>query len=95
VKIGYYDLAKREYFFRDEPGVFEVASMQGNVALVEGKPFIHAHAVLSRCDLTLECIGAHIKEAFVAVTLEIVLIPLAMQLSRKLNDDIGLKLLDL
>ena len=95
VKIGYYDLAKREYFFRDEPGVFEVASMQGNVALVEGKPFIHAHAVLSRCDLTLECIGAHIKEAFVAVTLEIVLIPIAMQVSRKLNDDIGLKLLDL
>lgn len=95
VKIGYYDLAKREYFFRDEPGVFEVASMQGNVALVEGKPFIHAHAVLSRCDETLECIGAHIKEAFVAVTLEIVLIPLDMQLSRKLNDDIGLKLLDL
>ena len=36
-----------------------------------------------------------VKEAFVAVTLEIVLIPLDMQLSRKLNDDIGLKLLDL
>ena len=54
VKIGYYDLGKKEYFFRDEPGIFEVASMQGNVALVEGKPFIHAHAVLSRCDETCE-----------------------------------------
>jgi hypothetical protein len=95
VKIGYYDLGKKEYFFRDEAGVFEVASMQGNVALADGKPFIHVHAVLSRCDESLECIGAHIKEAFVAVTLEIFLTPLDMQLSRKLNDDIGLKLLSL
>lgn len=95
VEIGYYDLEKREYFFRDEPGVFEVASMQGNVALVDGKPFIHAHAVLSRCDETCACIGAHIKEAFVAVTLEVFLTPLGISLSRKLNDDIGLKLLEL
>lgn len=95
VKIGYYDLPKRAYFFRDEPGVFEVASMQGNVALVERKPFIHAHAVLSRCDETCECIGAHIKEAYVAVTLEVFLTPLGVSLSRKLDDNIGLKLFDL
>ena len=95
VQIGYYSLDTREYFFRSEPGVFEVASMLGNVALVEGMPFIHAHAVLSRCDESLECIGAHIKEAFVAVTLEIFLTPLATSIARKLDDSIGLKLLDL
>lgn len=95
VKIGYYDLPKREYVFRDEPSVFEVASMQGNVALVDGKPFIHAHAVLSRCDETCECIGAHIKEAYVAVTLEVFLTPFDVPLSRKLDDAIGLKLLDI
>jgi len=95
VKIGYYDLGKREYFFRDEVGIFEVASMQGNVALVDGKPFIHAHAALSRCDETCACIGAHIKEAFVAVTLEIFLTLLDTTLSRTMNDDIGLKLLSI
>ena len=95
VTIGYYDLGKKEYFFREEEGVFEVASMQGNVALVDGKPFIHAHAVLSRCDETLECIGAHIKESFVAVTLEVFLTPLDASLSRKMDETIGLKLLDL
>jgi hypothetical protein len=95
VKIGYYDLGKKEYFFRDEAGVFEVASMQGNVALADGKPFIHAHAVLSRCDESLECIGAHIKEAFVAVTLEIYLTPIDIALSRKTDEAIGLKLLDI
>ncbi len=95
IQIGYYDLGKREYFFRREEGVFEVASMQGNVALVEEKPFIHAHAVLSRCDESLECIGAHIKEAYVAVTLEIHMTPLEASLSRKLDDSIGLKLLNI
>lgn len=95
VHIGYYDLGKREYFFRSEEGVFEVASMLGNVALVEGRPFIHAHAVLSRCDESLECIGAHIKEAFVAVTLEIYLTVLDTSISRTHDDGIGLKLLDI
>jgi len=95
VQIGYYDLATKEYFFRTEPGVFEVASMQGNVALVEGKPFIHVHAVLSRCEESLECIGAHIKEAHVAVTLEIYMTVLDTSVDRKHDDDIGLKLLSL
>lgn len=94
VQIGYYDLGKKEYFFRKEEGVFEVASMQGNVALVEEKPFVHAHAVLSRCDESLECIGAHIKEAYVAVTLEVYLTALNTALSRKMDNSIGLKLLD-
>ncbi|MDO8481775.1 MAG: DNA-binding protein [bacterium] len=93
VQIGYYDMAKREYHFREEAGVFEVASMNGNVALVDEKPFVHAHAVLSRCDKSLECIGAHIKEAYVAVTLEVFLIALDMSLGRIYEEDIGLKLL--
>lgn len=95
VKIGYYALETKEYFFRDEPGVFEVASMTGNVALVENKPFIHVHAVLSRADESCECIGAHIKEAFVAVTLEIHMQVLDIPLERQHDEDIGLKLLHL
>lgn len=103
VQIGYYDLPKREYFFRNEPGVFEVASMTGNVALAGpdvsvgagGKPFIHAHAVLSRCDESCATVGGHIKEAYVAVTLEIFMTVLSQPLERALNDDVGLKLLKL
>lgn len=95
VKIGYYDLAKKEYSFRDEPGIFEVASFMGNVALVDGKPFIHAHAVLSRCDETCACIGAHIKECYVAVTLEVFVLPFEGKVTRSLNEAIGLKLMDL
>lgn len=93
--IGYYDLKKREYFFRTVPEIMEVASMQGNIALVDGVPFLHTHAVLSRTDEPLSTIGGHIKEAFVAVTLEVYLTPFPVALSRALDEAIGLKLLQL
>ena len=95
VEIGYYNLASKEYFFRHEEGEFEVASMQGNITLVDGKPFVHAHAVLSRCDETLECFGAHFKEAYIAVTLEIFMTVLDSSIERKMDDAIGLKLLNI
>ena len=94
-EIGYYPLETREYVFKKYPEDREVASMNGNVALVEGKPFVHAHAVLSACDETLSTIGGHIKECEVAVTLEIFLTPFGSPVTRTYNDDVGLKLLNL
>lgn len=95
VQIGYYDLKSKTYSFKEEADIFEVAAMQGNVALVDGKPFIHAHAVLSRCDASLACIGAHIREAYVAVTLEIFMTPLDSSIERTLDERVGLKLLNI
>jgi predicted DNA-binding protein with PD1-like motif len=95
VEIGYYPLETREYVFKKFPEDREVASMSGNIALVDGKPFVHAHAVLSACDDSLSCIGGHIKSAEVAVTLEILLTPFTGAIERKLDENIGLKLLDL
>jgi uncharacterized protein len=45
--LGYYDQATREYhvFQVDEP--VELAAFSGNISLLEGRPFVHAHAVLS------------------------------------------------
>ena len=94
-QIGYYDFKKREYFFKTIPDIMEVASLNGNVALVDGKPLLHTHAVLSKTDESLGTAGAHIKEATVAVTLEVYLIPFAVPLARAYDDDTGLKLLNL
>ena len=46
-KIGFYDLSIRKYGSKEYPHEMEVASMTGNIAQVDGQPFIHAHAVLS------------------------------------------------
>lgn len=96
VEIGYYDRDEKEYFFRREEGVFEVASLKGNLAEVDNEGVLtHAHAVLSRCDDTLETIGGHLKSARVAVTLEMILWLVSQPLTRVYDDDIGLNLIQL
>lgn len=96
-KIGYYDLAKKEYGNKTYPDAMEVASMTGNIALVDGSPFIHCHCVLSGIAPGTEnqAIGGHVFEAKVAVTLEVHLEVFEGAIERKFDDDIGLKLLDL
>jgi predicted DNA-binding protein with PD1-like motif len=45
--LGYYDQATRKYLVSpvDEP--VELAACSGNISLLEGRPFVHAHAVLA------------------------------------------------
>lgn len=96
VEIGYYDLPSREYVFRSEEGPFEVASMDGNISEMEGEePVVHAHAVLSRCDETLECIGGHLRAATVALTLEVCLWEVTQPLIRLSDDETGLNLINI
>lgn len=96
VEIGYYDLEKREYFFRKEAGPFEVASLSGTISEIEGeRPIVHAHAVLSRCDESLECIGGHLRRATVAVTLEVSMWEVTQPLIRRPDEETGLNLINL
>jgi len=96
-KIGYYDLPTKKYGQKEYADAMEVASMTGNIALVEGKPFIHCHAVLSGITLGTENqpVGGHVFEAVVAVTLEVHLEAYDVPVTRELDEEIGLKLLDL
>lgn len=95
--IGYYDLSQKSYGSRDYPEPMEVASMIGNVAQVDGAPFVHCHAVLSGIASGSENqpIGGHVFEAKVAVTLEIHLVAFNENIMREMDDGIGLKLLHL
>ena len=93
-QIGFYDDVKKEYVFKLEPGPFELASMQGNITMTDGKSFAHIHAVLSRMDDKLTCIGGHVKALVVSVTVEVMLTPIDIPLTRRYDDDIGLNLLD-
>ncbi|TSC87260.1 MAG: polA operon protein (DNA-binding protein) [Parcubacteria group bacterium Gr01-1014_8] len=96
-KIGYYDLASKKYGSKVYLDEMEVASMTGNVAQVDGKPFIHVHAVLSGMKPGSENqpVAGHVFEAIVAVTLEVQLTAFNENISREFDDDIGLKLLNI
>jgi uncharacterized protein len=90
--LGYYDLGLFTYLNKTIPGVCELVSLTGNVTLVDGEPFIHAHACLGRRDLTI--LGGHLVQATVAVTAEVFLDPCEGSLERVLDPEVKLKLIE-
>jgi len=90
--LGFYNLKKKKYIWR-KFSECEVVSLIGNVSLLNGKPFIHAHLVIS--DNKYSCYGGHLKDAVIGATLEIVLKKLSGKAERKFDREIGLNLLDL
>lgn len=91
--LGWYELAIKSYHWKDFSGNFEVVSLTGNVVLLNGQPFLHLHTVFS--DESHQAFAGHLKEARVAVTLEVVIKKIAAEVERKMDDEIGLNLLDL
>lgn len=88
VELGYYYLHKRDYLrktFREE---YELIALAGNVALKDGKPFVHVHAVLG--DDKFQAFGGHLFEAVSAVTAEVSVSPFPFSPVRLPNDDVGL-----
>lgn len=45
--VGYYDQEAREYRANSFNQPMEVVSCSGNISLLEGEPFVHAHIVLA------------------------------------------------
>jgi len=92
-KLGYFDLEKKEYLSQVFEGDFEIVNLTGNISLWEGKPFIHAHMTIS--DQECKAHGGHLFSARIHATGEITIIDFGLPLTRKLDQQIGLKLLDL
>lgn len=91
--VGYYELATKSYHWRDFLEDHEVSGLLGNVTMVGNEVFLHAHINLS--NKNLEVFGGHLKEAIVAVTLEVRLDVLKGKVKRVFDDEIGLKLMDI
>jgi len=92
-KLGYFDLNTKEYQSETFEGEFEIVNLTGNISQLAGKPFIHAHLTIS--DEDCRAWGGHLFSAYIHATGEITIIDFGIPLSRKLDQEIGLKLLDL
>ena len=93
ITLGYYKLDTKEYVWKDFPEVHEILSLNGNVATVNDSPFLHLHVALS--NENFDAIGGHLKEATVAATCEVSITDLNAEITREMDDQIGLKLLSL
>tara|TARA_B100000686_G_C16741363_1_gene946775 strand:- start:863 stop:1285 length:423 start_codon:yes stop_codon:yes gene_type:complete len=88
IKLGAYDLEKKEYITQNYDEIRELTSYQGNVLLKDGEPFIHAHITIA--DHSLDVKGGHLFEAKVAAVGEFVLRKIKTDGKREFDPDIGL-----
>jgi predicted DNA-binding protein with PD1-like motif len=93
VTLGYFDREKKDYIRIPIHEQVEVLSLVGDISISEGKPNIHAHAVLGRRDGST-C-GGHLIEAEVRPTLEVILTESPAHLERRFDKQAGLALISL
>ncbi len=91
-ELGLYDLERKEFLKKDFHGIYEIASLNGNISSMNGQPYIHIHAVLS--DSECKTYGGHFAMGVVGATCEIIVTPFKNVADRFFSDEIGLNLLD-
>ena len=92
-ELGFFDLPTKTYQRKTVPGNLELVHYAGNITLVDGRPFIHAHAVVSGPDF--KAWAGHFFSAKVAITGEFVIRPAAWEVDRQPDDFTGLNLMDI
>ncbi|MEA2781540.1 MAG: uncharacterized protein QOK29_3084 [Rhodospirillaceae bacterium] len=89
--VGFFEWETKEYKRIQVDEQVEVLSFLGDVAVTEGVPTLHVHAVLGRSDGSV--IGGHLLEAHVRPTLEVILIQPPSYLRRRRDPETGLALI--
>jgi len=94
VRLGWFNWESKKY----EPSVtldeqVELLSLIGDVALKDGKPVVHAHAVIGKRDGT--ALGGHLLAAHVRPTCEVVLTESPTRLQKSIDAESGLALIRL
>ncbi len=89
--LGFFDVESKEYKEIPVEEQVEVLSLVGDVALHEGEPKLHVHAVVGKSDGTTR--GDHLFGAHVQPTLEVVLVESPEHLWRETNEETSIPLL--
>jgi len=89
--IGAYDQKQQVYITTTEKGPFEIITCTGNLSLMDGKPFVHAHITLG--DQEGKLAGGHLFSETIIYAGEICLQELAGKpLERAYDETTGLSL---
>ncbi len=88
--LGYYDRARKDYDRVEFPEEMEIASAAGTLSLLDGKPHVHLHAVLS--DRECQARGGHLFSATAAATVELFIQISENPIERTPDEETGLSL---
>ncbi len=90
--LAWYNLETKEYEDHIYTEDLEIAAITGNIALVKGKPFIHAHGIFGRRDMST--IGGHIRKMVISATCEVKLEIYSGKIHRAFDERTGLNLMN-
>ena len=91
VELGYYDLAKKEYFNKTFTEELEVLDATGTLGQLDGEPALHLHGTFG--DKDYHTIGGHIHKLVSNATVEVFIHKMSGRLERQPDEATGLKLL--
>lgn len=91
-ELGLFDVDAKKYNKTELKGIYEIASLNGNVSQMDQNTYLHIHAVLS--DKECRAFGGHFERGIVAATCEIIITPIDGNPGRKFDEKVGLNLLD-
>jgi predicted DNA-binding protein with PD1-like motif len=90
--LAHYSLVTKQFTDKALTGIYEVTSLLGNIALVEGKPFAHLHVNIS--DASMHALGGHLVKGECSATLELIVTSYPSHHWKTHDDAIGLKVWD-
>ena len=90
--VAWFDPQRKMYKKIPIEGQFEVISMIGDIALYQGKPQVHTHAVLASSDGAAR--GGHVLELYVNPTLEVMVTVDPIAMHKRIDPETGLDLID-
>lgn len=89
-EIGLFDITEKKYYPNSYKGDFEIVSLIGNISVMNGKTYIHAH--MSAGDKKNVTYGGHLNKAVVSATCEINIAIIEGLVDREFSEEIGLNL---
>jgi predicted DNA-binding protein with PD1-like motif len=90
--LGWFDPQRKMYKKIPIDGQHEVIGMSGDIALYQGKPVVHTHMVVGASDGTTR--AGHVLVAYVAPTLEVMVIVDPIAMHKRFDPETDLTLID-
>lgn len=90
--LAHYKISDKKYTEMPMPGIFELASMNGTAAQLNGNLSIHLHVVIS--DEEMNAYGGHLVQGKCSATAEIVIRNFGKKMKKKLSEESGLNAWD-
>ena len=88
IELGAYDSSTKVYTKKIFKNDYELITYQGNIMLLDDKPFIHAHVTIGNHNM--EIFGGHLFRANIAVVGEFIIHKIVEKHKRTFDDEIGL-----